>query len=54
MQIEPHKLRKILKNYTPHPETHRKPYAPEDIANAIPAAVLVALQRQSDLADTFS
>ena len=45
-----HKIRKKLKNHIPQstPETYRLPYSPEDIARAIPAAVLVALQKKDD------
>ena len=48
--IETEKIRKKLKNYRPQsePETYRQPYSAEDIAKAIPAAVLVALQLQNN------
>ena len=44
------KIRKKLKNYIPQstPETYRLPCSDEDIAAAIPAAVLVALQKKDD------
>ncbi len=49
--IEIETIRKKLKNCTPQsvPETYRHPYSAEDIARAIPAAVLVALQLRNDI-----
>lgn len=51
MIIETEKLRKKLKKYVAQtkPETYRQPCSTEDIQQAIPASVLVALQLQNGI-----